>query len=73
VQWLTSNHDWLYGAIERVYLISMIDGNEPFICAFCDERFNVENMHALGGISQAAGLAAAFYDKAALFQIATEA
>lgn len=33
VQWDTSDHDWLEGRGERLYLIAMIDDDQPRVCA----------------------------------------
>lgn len=72
VQWDTSDHDWLEGRGERIYLISMIDDATSRLYArfvTCDST--AENMGVLWGYLERHGRPLAFYtDKAALFQTA---
>ena len=72
VQWDTSNHDWLEGRGERVYLISMIDDATSRLYArFVTSDSTAENMRVLAGYLKQQGRPLAFYtDKAALFQTA---
>jgi hypothetical protein len=72
VQWDTSDHDWLEGRGERVYLISMIDDATSRLYArFVTSDSTAENMRVLSGYLERHGRPLAFYtDKAALFQTA---
>jgi hypothetical protein len=72
VQWDTSDHDWLEGRGERVYLISMIDDATSRLYArFVMSDSTAENMRVLAGYLKQRGRPLAFYtDKAALFQTA---
>jgi transposase len=72
VQWDTSEHDWLEGRGERVYLISMIDdATSRLYACFVTGDSTAENMHVLWGYLERHGRPLAFYtDKAALFQTA---
>lgn len=72
VQWDTSDHDWLEGRGERIYLISMIDDATSRLYArFVTSDSTAENMRVLSGYLQRHGRPLAFYtDKAALFQTA---
>jgi biotin operon repressor len=72
VQWDTSDHDWLEGRGERVYLISMIDDATSRLYArFVTGDSTAENMRVLSGYLKRHGRPLAFYtDKAALFQTA---
>jgi biotin operon repressor len=72
VQWDTSDHDWLEGRGERLYLISMIDDATSRLYArFVTSDSTVENMIVLWGYLERYGRPLAFYtDKAALFQTA---
>jgi transposase len=72
VQWDTSDHDWLEGRGEWVYLISMIDDATSRLYArFVKSDSTAENMRVLGGYLKQQGRPLAFYpDKAALFQTA---
>jgi DNA-binding Lrp family transcriptional regulator len=72
VQWDTSDHDWLEGRGERVYLISMIDDATSRLYArFVTSDSTAENMRVLAGYLKQQGRPLAFYtDKAALFQTA---
>jgi len=72
VQWDTSDHDWLEGRGERLYLISMIDDATSRLYArFVTSDSTAENMRVLWGYLERYGRPLAFYtDKAALFQTA---
>jgi hypothetical protein len=72
VQWDTSDHDWLEGRGERLYLISMIDDATSRLYArFVTSDSITENMRVLWGYLERHGRPLAFYtDKAALFQTA---
>jgi transposase len=72
VQWDTSDHDWLEGRGERIYLISMIDDATSRLYArFVTSDSTAENMAVLWGYLERHGRPLAFYtDKAALFQTA---
>jgi hypothetical protein len=72
VQWDTSDHDWLEGRGERVYLISMIDdATSRMYARFVTSDSTAENMRVLWGYLECYGRPLAFYtDKAALFQTA---
>jgi len=50
VQWDTSDHDWLEGRGEWIYLISMIDDATSRLCArFVRSDSTAENMRVLWG------------------------
>jgi hypothetical protein len=72
VQWDTSEHDWLEGRGEKLYLIHMIDDatselTAGFVCSDSTE----ENMRLLWSYLERHGRPVAFYtDKAAMFQTA---
>jgi transposase len=72
VQWDTSDHDWLEGRGERLYLIAMIDDATSrlfarFVCSDSTE----ENMRLLWRYVEKFGRPVSFYtDKASLFQTA---
>ena len=72
VQWDTSEHDWLEGRGERLYLIHMIDDATSELTArFVRHDSTEENMRMLWGYLERHGRPAAFYtDKASLFQTA---
>jgi transposase len=72
VQWDTSDHDWLEGRGERIYLISMIDDATSRLYArFVTSDSTAENMRVLWGYLGRHGRPLAFYtDKAALFRTA---
>ena len=72
VQWDTSDHDWLEGRGDRVYLVSMIDDATSRLYArFVTSDSTAENMSVLWGYLERYGRPLAFYtDKAALFQTA---
>jgi transposase len=72
VQWDTSDHDWLEGRGEGLYLISMIDDATSRLYArFVASDSTAENMRVLWGYLEQYGRPLAFYtDQAALFQTA---
>src|SRR4051794_35937274 len=72
IQWDTSDHDWLEGRGERLYLISMIDDATSRLYArFVTSDSTAENMRVLWGYLERHGRPLAFYtDQAALFQTA---
>ena len=72
VQWDTSDHDWLEGRGERLYLISLIDDATSRLYArLVTSDSTAENMRVLWGYLEGYGRPLAFYtDKAALFQTA---
>jgi hypothetical protein len=72
VQWDTSDHDWLEGRGERLYLISMIDDATSRLYArFVKSDSTAENMRVLWGYIEGYGRPLAFYtDQASLFQTA---
>jgi transposase len=72
VQWDTSEHDWLEGRGEKLYLIAMIDDATSRLHArFVRHDSTEENMKLLGSYIEKFGRPLAFYtDKASLFQTA---
>jgi transposase/transposase-like protein len=72
VQWDTSEHDWLEGRGDKLYLIHMIDDATSTLSArFVRHDSTVENMRLLWSYLERHGRPAAFYtDKASLFQTA---
>lgn len=72
VQWDTSDHDWLEGRGERLYLIAMIDDATSRVCArFVYHDTAGENMRLLWSWLEQHGRPLAFYtDKAAMFETA---
>src|ERR1035437_5798402 len=72
VQWDTSEHDWLEGRGEKLYLIVMIDDATSRLCArFVRHDSTEENMKLLWSYLEKFGRPVAFYtDKASLFQTA---
>jgi DNA-binding Lrp family transcriptional regulator len=72
VQWDTSEHDWLEGRGERLYLIGMIDDATSRAKArFVDSDSTAENMGVLESWVQCHGrMLACYTDKAGLFQTA---
>jgi hypothetical protein len=72
VQWDTSEHDWLEGRGERLYLISMIDdATSELVAQFVRSDSTEENMRTLRQYLELYGRPVAFYtDKASLFQTA---
>jgi transposase len=69
VQWDTSEHDWLEGRGEKLYLIHMIDDATSQLTArFVRHDSTEENMRLLGSYLEQHGRPVAFYtDKASLF------
>src|SRR6266849_2810096 len=72
VQWDTSEHDWLEGRGERLYLIAMIDDATSRLWArFVRHDSTEENMKLLWSYLEKFGRPMALYtDKASLFQTA---
>jgi biotin operon repressor len=72
VQWDTSDHDWLEGRGERIYLIAMMDdATSRLFARFVRHDSSEENRRVLGSYLEKFGRPLAFYtDKAALFQTA---
>ncbi len=72
VQWDTSEHDWLEGRGERLYLIAMIDdATSRLFARFVQHDSTEENMKLLWSYVEKFGRPLAFYtDKASLFQTA---
>src|SRR5947207_9465178 len=72
VQWDTSEHDWLEGRGEKLYLIAMIDDATSRLWArFVRHDSTEENMKLLWSYLEKFGRLVAFYtDKASLFQTA---
>ena len=74
VQWDTSNHDWLEGRGERIYLISMIDdATSRLFARFVRQDTSEENRLLLRSYLERYGRPLAFYtDKAGMFQVAVK-
>jgi transposase len=72
VQWDTSEHDWLEGRGERLYLIAMIDDATSRLWArFVRHDSTEENLKLLWSYLEKFGRPLSFYtDKASLFQTA---
>jgi len=72
VQWDTSDHDWLEGRGERLYLIAMIDdATSQLLARFVRSDSTAENMRLLWTYLEQHGRPLAFYtDKASLFRTA---
>ena len=72
VQWDTSDHDWLEGRGERLYLIAMIDDATSRVLArFVRHDTGEENMRVAWQWIEQYGRPLAFYtDKAAMFEVA---
>ena len=72
VQWDTSEHDWLEGRGEKLYLIAMIDdATSRLFAGFVRHDSTEENMKLLRSYLEKFGRPIAFYtDKASLFQTA---
>src|ERR1700692_4271814 len=72
VQWDTSEHDWLEGRGEKLYLIAMIDDATRRLCArFVRHDTTGENMKLLWSYLEKFGRPLAFYtDKASIFRTA---
>ena len=69
VQWDTSEHDWLEGRGEKMYLISMIDdASSRLFARFVRHDSTAENMRVLLGYLERFGRPLSMYtDKASLF------
>ena len=74
VQWDTSDHDWLEGRGERLYLIAMIDDATSRVLArFVRHDTGEENMRTAWRWIEQYGRPLAFYtDKAAMFEVAAK-
>ena len=74
VQWDTSDHDWLEGRGERIYLISMIDdASSRLLARFVQHDTSEENRLLLRSYLERYGRPLAFYtDKAGMFQVAVK-
>ena len=74
VQWDTSDHDWLEGRGERIYLISMIDdATSRLFARFVRHDTSEENRLLLWSYLERYGRPLAFYtDKAGMFQVAVK-
>ena len=72
VQWDTSEHDWLEGRGEKLYLIAMIDdATSRLFARFVHHDSTEENMKLLWSYLEKFGRPLTFYtDKASLFQVA---
>jgi transposase len=72
VQWDTSEHDWLEGRGEKLYLIAMIDdATSRLFARFVGHDSTEENMRLLWRYVEKFGRPLAFYtDKASLFRTA---
>src|SRR6202165_3589910 len=72
VQWDTSDHDWLEGRGERLYLIAMIDdATSRLFARFVRHDSTEENMKLLWSYLEKFGRPVSFYtDKASHFQTA---
>jgi len=72
VQWDTSEHDWLEGRGEKLYLIAMIDdATSRLFARFVRHDSSEENMKLLWSYLEKFGRPVAFYtDKASLFRTA---
>ena len=72
VQWDTSEHDWLEGRGEKLYLIAMIDdATSRLFARFARHDSTEENMKMLWSYLEKFGRPLSFYtDKASLFQTA---
>src|SRR5271157_1213853 len=70
VQWDTSEHDWLEGRGEKLYLIAMIDdATSRVVAGFARHDSTEENLRLLGRYLCTHGrLLAVYTDKASLFQ-----
>jgi transposase len=75
VQWDTSEHDWLEGRGEKLYLIAMIDDATSQLSArFVRHDSSEENLQQLRHYNEQQGRPVSVYtDKASLFQIAPRA
>lgn len=70
IQWDTSEHDWLEGRGEKLYLIHMIDdATSELMARFVRSDSTEQNMRLLWSYVERNGRPVAFYtDKASLFQ-----
>jgi transposase len=75
VQWDTSEHNWLEGRGEKLYLIAMIDdATSRFTARFVGHDSTEENLRQLGSYLEQHGRPVAVYtDKASLFQVTPRA
>jgi transposase-like protein len=75
VQWDTSEHNWLEGRGEKLYLIAMIDDATSHLSArFVGHDSTEENLRQLGSYLEQHGRPVAVYtDQASLFQAAPRA
>jgi len=71
VQWDTSEHDWLEGRGEKLYLIALIDdASSRLLARFVRHDSTEENLRVLRSYLERWGRPRAFYtDKAGLFQV----
>lgn len=74
VQWDTSEHDWLEGRGEKIYLVAMIDdATSRLFARFVRHDSTAENMRVLQEYLEGFGRPLAYYtDKAGLFQTAVK-
>ncbi len=74
IQWDTSDHDWLEGRGEQIYLISMIDdATSRLFARFVRHDSSEENRRLLWAYLERFGRPLAFYtDKAGMFQVAVK-
>lgn len=74
VQWDTSEHDWLEGRGEKIYLITLIDdATSRMFARFVRNDSTEENMNVLRQYLERYGRPLEFYtDKASLFQTAAK-
>ena len=74
VQWDTSDHDWLEGRGESIYLIAMIDdATSRLFARFVRHDSSEENRRLLWAYLERFGRPLAFYtDKAGMFQVAVK-
>src|SRR5207237_4283547 len=72
VQWDTSEHDWLEGRGEKLYLIAMIDdATSQLFARFVRHDSTAENLKLLWSYLEKFGRPVAFYtDKASMFRAA---
>ncbi|MBV8816938.1 MAG: ISNCY family transposase [Acidobacteriaceae bacterium] len=72
MQWDTSDHNWLEGRGEKLYLIAMIDdATSRLFARFVRHDWTEENMRLLWSYLEKVGRPVSFYtDKASLFQTA---
>ncbi len=70
VQWDTSDHDWLEGRGEKIYLIAMLDDATSWgLARFAPQDSTEENLRLLGRYLEQQGRPLAYYtDKASLFE-----